>query len=108
MTKKQIAIRDRRRRALKDPFTKERYRLLVRQAKVIAKVFTGDKRYEKRDVNFVAAESMLMGWLSCQGWFQKWANEYSEIWNETDLWLITTDWATQAMSDATMKMVEYP
>lgn len=88
---------------LKDPtpFTAKNHKRFVRRAIWYVHILRGDAGYTNPRVNAVALESMLIGWMSAQAWFCKYAKWLAKHYPRTDICLLAGDAALQACVDAT-------
>lgn len=80
--------------------TQKRYKVLVNRAKVFIGYLSGDAGMIDRDVNKVALESMLAGWLTSTKEFDDYVKRCRKLKQDGSEALIIQDLAAQAASDA--------
>ena len=80
--------------------TKRQYKALVFRARKFANALTGDAAFVNPQVNRVALESMLVGWLSCQPCFLAYVSKCKKDHPREDVWTMAYDQALQAAQDA--------
>lgn len=77
--------------------TQREYRTLVYRARIFAHWLIGDDRYLKPEINRIALENALVGWL----WGTKAFKDYAATAPKNDpLWTLAKDQAQQAAQDA--------
>lgn len=80
--------------------TKHGYRQLVRRAIIFATALTGDSGYAHPEINRIALESMLIGWLTSTASWRKYRKHCAEFHKNEDLYVMAQDQALQAAQDA--------
>lgn len=87
---------------MKTLLNRKSYRRLVRKAHEFVQVLTGDAGYERPEVNRVALESMLVGWLRGTAEWKEYEQFCAKWFPNENIYLIAQDQAIQAASDATL------
>lgn len=90
------------------PFSQSRYNLMVDKAKEFMAIRNNGFAMCDPEVNLVALEAMLLGWLYCQPWFQQYVNKWQAHNKKSNPFLTAKDKCMEACSDATLNLCKYP
>lgn len=89
-----------RQRQQRHLLTKAQYYHLVKKAEEFAGELSGDAGYEKSQINRIALESMLVGWMTAQPYYAEYEAYCAEHHTRENVLLLAQDQALQAASDA--------
>lgn len=71
------------------------------QGRRFVRELSGDGGYARPDVNFIALENLIVGWVYGQTWFDEFRRDRVKQHPREDVFCIVRDWALQAAMDVT-------